>query len=63
MLLLSLDPGFKIGTSGHASSPGWGKILREIDKFGGACLVIGEELVWVKLVCSVIQKIAVGVVC
>ena len=66
MLLLSLNPNFdglKLGTSGHTSSPGWGKILGEINKFGGACLVIGGELAWMKLVCSAVQKIAAGVVC
>ena len=52
-----------MGTRGHASSLGWGKILQERDKFGGMCLVIGGDFVWVKLVCGVMQKIAVGVVC
>ena len=66
MLLLSLNPNFdwlKMGTSGHASSLDWGKILRKRDKLGGVCLVIGGEFVWVKLVCGVMQKIAVGAVC
>ena len=52
-----------MGTRGHASSLGWGKILRERDKFRGVSLIIGGEFVWVKLVCGVMQKIAVGVVC
>ena len=52
----------KMGTIGHASSLGWRKILQERDKFGGMCLVIGGDFVWVKLVCGVMQKIAVGVV-
>ena len=66
MLLLSLNPNFdglKMGTRRHASSLGWGKISRERHKFGGVCLVIGGEFMWVKLVCGVMQKIAVGVVC
>ena len=52
-----------MGTRGHASSLGWGKISREREKFGNKCLVIGGEFVWAKLVCSVMQQIAVGVVC
>ena len=66
MLLLSLNPNFdgsEVGTRGHASSLGWGKILRKIDKLGGVCLVLGREFAWVKLVCGLMQKIAVGVVC
>ena len=50
----------KMGTRGHASSLGWGKIIRESDKFGGMCLVIGGKFVWVKLESGVMQKIAVG---
>ena len=48
-----------MGTSGKASSLCWRKILRERDKFGGECLVNGEELAWGKLVCGVMEKIAV----
>ena len=50
-----------MGTRGHASSLGWGKIIRERDKFGVMCLVIGGKFVWVKLECGVMQKIAVWV--
>ena len=53
----------KMGTRGHASSLGWGKIIRESDKFGGMCLVIGGKFVWVKLGCCVMQKVAVGALC
>ena len=54
--------GLKMSTCGQTYSLGCKKILRERHKFGGECLVNGEELVYAKLVCDVIQKIAVGVV-
>ena len=47
MLLLSLNlnlDGLKMGTSGQASSLDWRDILRKRDKFGGECLVNGEDL-------------------
>ena len=53
----------KMGERGHASSLGWGNIIRKRDKFGGMCLVIGGRFVWGKLECGVMQKIAVGTVC
>ena len=66
MLLLWLNVNFdelKMATRGHASSLGWGKVIREKEKFGGVCLVIGGDIVWVKLVYGMMQKIAVEIVC
>ena len=53
----------KIDTIGQASPLLWGKIIRETDKFGVMCLIIGGKFVWVKLECGVMQRIAVGAVC
>ena len=52
-----------MGTRGHAPSLGWGKIIRERNKFGGMCLVIGGKFVWLKLEFGVMQKIAFGALC
>ena len=52
-----------MATRGHASSLGWGKVIREKEKFGGVCLVIGGDIVWVKLVYGMMPKIVVGIVC
>ena len=52
-----------MGTRGHASPIVEGKIIREKDKFGGMCLIIGGKFAWVKLECGVMQNIAVGAVC
>ena len=35
----------KIDTIGQASPLLWGKIIRETDKFGGMCLIIGRKFV------------------
>ena len=32
-----------MGTRGHASALGWGKVIRERDEFGGMCLVISGK--------------------
>ena len=59
MLLLRSNPtiyGLKMGANGLGSSPGWGRILWESDKFSCWCLGIARELLWVKLVCDVMQK-------
>ena len=42
-----------MGARGQVSSLGWVKILRERDKFGNMCLVIGGEFAWAKLVFDV----------
>ena len=52
-----------MGERGHASSLGWGNIIRKRDKFGGMCLVIGRKFVSEKLEFGVMQKIAVGTMC
>ena len=52
-----------MGERGHASSLGWGNIIRKRDKFGGMCLVIGGKFVSGKLEFGVMQKIAVGTMC